>query len=522
MPSLNLRATYLIRAADAQSAHAAARRIAYEQTVELPEALVTDPAILNGVVGQVEGVSAPAAPGSYSATIAYPLDAVDAQFPALLNLAFGNASLLADTRLLDLEMPDELLAAFAGPRYGVEGVRALTGVYGRPLLATALKPRGVEVAALARMAAEFARGGGDIVKDDQNLADDFESFKRRAERCHAAVAEVNAATGRRCLYLPHVSARFADLERCFEFVAASGIPGILVCPMIMGLETLRALAARYPLLIMAHPALTSVEGAGGARGFAPGLLWGKLFRLAGADISIFPHPGGRFPFTVEDGQDIARQLSAPLGTLRPALPAPAGGMNLQHVPELGRVYGDDAVLLVGGSLLGLCPDLAQATGRFLDAIRSQSRERLEPPSLLLRTHGGYHLAAMPGLEWQGRDSSPYKDAADLAFKGVRRVELVGKFAESTRTDLRYFEVEPGGYSSFERHVHGHIVIGARGEGVLLRAGQRVPLKLNDVAYIAPLEAHQLRNETAAPFGFFCIVDHYRDRPMGVLAGAAIS
>jgi len=63
-----------------------------------------------------------------------------------------------------------------------------------------------------------------------------------------------------------------------------------------------------------------------------------------------------------------------------------------------------------------------------------------------------------------------------------------------------------------RHVHGHIVIGARGEGVLVRAGTREPLALHDVAYIAPLEAHQLLNETSEPFGFFCIVDHARDRP----------
>jgi hypothetical protein len=28
-----------------------------------------------------------------------------------------------------------------------------------------------------------------------------------------------------------------------------------------------------------------------------------------------------------------------------------------------------------------------------------------------------------------------------------------------------------------------------------------------------LEKHQFRNESSGPFGFYCIVDHTRDRPM---------
>ncbi|MEQ8233813.1 MAG: RuBisCO large subunit C-terminal-like domain-containing protein, partial [Gammaproteobacteria bacterium] len=486
----------------------------YEQTVELPEALVTDAAILEGVVGRVEDVTPCAGHDErHLATIAYPCAAFDAQFPALLNLVFGNASLLAGTRLVDVDLPAAVLSQFQGPNHGATGLRALLGVHGRALLATALKPRGRDARELAALAGAFARGGGDIVKDDQNLADDFETFKRRALRCRDAVADANAASGRNCLYLPHASARYDDLERCFEFAAASGIPGLLVCPMIVGLETLRTLAARYPLVVMAHPALTSVAGGTAARGLAPPLLWGTLFRLAGADIAIFPHPGGRFPFTADDGAATAAALRAPLGELAAALPAPAGGMTLERVPELCATYGVDAVHLVGGALFGLDNDIAVATRRFLDAIRAASDERLVPPQPLPAPARGYHLAAGADFNWAGRESSPYKHAEDAAFRGVRRVELVGRFGEPTRTDLRYFEVEPGGYSSFEQHVHGHIVIAGRGRGVLVQGGERRALEVNDVAFIAPLEAHQLRNESDQPFGFFCIVDRRRDRPL---------
>ena len=43
--------------------------------------------------------------------------------------------------------------------------------------------------------------------------------------------------------------------------------------------------------------------------------------------------------------------------------------------------------------------------------------------------------------------------------------------------------------------------------------REVVVKPNDVAYLPPLATHQLRNETGEPFGFFCIVDHDRDRPL---------
>jgi len=37
--------------------------------------------------------------------------------------------------------------------------------------------------------------------------------------------------------------------------------------------------------------------------------------------------------------------------------------------------------------------------------------------------------------------------------------------------------------------------------------------------VAPEEVHQLRNPADEPFGFLCIVDHERDRPVVVASGA---
>ena len=517
-------AVYEVRSNSAEVADLA-RRIAYEQTVEVPPSLVTDPEVRERVVGRVESVSdldsddagegafRPAG-ASHRVTITYSPELANGQLPQLLNLLYGNVSLYPDVRLVDFTLPPAVAAEFAGPRFGIEGLRRLTGVRGRPLLATALKPRGLAVAEYARLAGEFARGGGDLVKDDQNLVADFAGFRERVLRCRDAVGNANARTGGNCLYFPLVSAPLESIDPHLELVRAVGLRGVLLCPAVLGLDTARSLAQRYGLVQMGHPSLVG----GLARGMSLPLAFGTLFRLAGVDISVFPDASGRFGFDAATCAAIRERLKDPLGGVRPAWPCPAGGLRFEAIGAACVQYGPDAVLLVGGALLGHAPRLEDGTRAFAERIAGCfPAHRTEPPSGDERGDGALHLPFREGFEWGGRQSSAYKTAEDGSdappFRGVRRVELVGRHGEPTRTDLRYFEVEPGGHTSRERHVHAHIIIGARGEGRLVTESRDVVLKRQDVAFVPPLQTHQLRNETSEPFGFFCIVDHHRDRPM---------
>jgi len=163
-------ATYEVQARRDEVADLA-RRIAYEQTVEVPPSLVTDPVVRDRVLGRVETVSSlestvPEPVGSHSSdashrvTISYAGELASGQLPQLLNLLYGNVSIYPSVRLVDFTLPPPVASAFAGPRFGIEGLRRLTGVRGRPLLATALKPRGLPVAEYARLAGGFALGGG--------------------------------------------------------------------------------------------------------------------------------------------------------------------------------------------------------------------------------------------------------------------------------------------------------------------------------------------------------------------------
>lgn len=329
-----------------------ARSIAVEQTIEFPVDLVHDDDISRHVVGRVESVEAVAADRSL-ARISYAVETSGGELPQLLNVLFGNCSLYPGVRLVGLDLPPELLARFPGPRFGAPGLRALLGAPRRPLLATALKPMGLDAAHLAEMAGTLARGGIDMIKDDHGLANQpFAPWEERVRACAAAVRGANEATGGRSLYMPSLNAPADELLERARLAKDAGAGGLLVLPGLTGFDVMRWLATsgEIGLPIMGHPAFLGSLVVSDTAGMEHGLLFGTLFRLAGSDVVVFPSHGGRFSFSRDACASIARACRAPLGTMAPSIPAPGGGMTLARIPELVAFYGPDTALLVGGDL----------------------------------------------------------------------------------------------------------------------------------------------------------------------------
>jgi len=115
------------------------------------------------------------------------------------------------------------------------------------------------------------------------------------------------------------------------------------------------------------------------------------------------------------------------------------------------------------------------------------------------------------FSWKGIKTERYKSSGNEWVEIVRQT-LIGNHGETTRFHLRYFEIAPGGYSSFEVHKHEHVVTGIRGKGVCVVKNQKYQVNFLDTLYIEPNAPHQLRNPFEEPFGFFCIVNAKRDTP----------
>lgn len=112
--------------------------------------------------------------------------------------------------------------------------------------------------------------------------------------------------------------------------------------------------------------------------------------------------------------------------------------------------------------------------------------------------------------WAGVDVRLYKDENAAPFKAVSRQTL---FSDARLAgELRYFEVEPGGYSTLERHEHVHAVMILRGHGEVLVGGTVHQVKPHDLITIPPWAWHQFRPAAAETLGFLCLVNAERDRP----------
>ncbi len=133
---------------------------------------------------------------------------------------------------------------------------------------------------------------------------------------------------------------------------------------------------------------------------------------------------------------------------------------------------------------------------------SKSAPTLPDKSLIFRHKGN--------CAWKGVKSEAYKYGKGDWNKIIRRV-LIGDRVKAG-SHVRYFEVAPGGQSSFEKHRHEHIVIGIKGTGKVLLGKRSHKIGFLDVVYVSRNTPHQFLNPFKEPFGFICVVPSKRDKP----------
>jgi mannose-6-phosphate isomerase-like protein (cupin superfamily) len=121
-----------------------------------------------------------------------------------------------------------------------------------------------------------------------------------------------------------------------------------------------------------------------------------------------------------------------------------------------------------------------------------------------------HLRHLGGFRWDGVPLLSYKEEGSH-FRDVSRQVLFGAEAGGA-SELRYFEVLPGGHTTLERHEHVHQVMILRGEGRCLVDREVLGVRRFDLVRVPPGCWHQFRAGPDQPLGFLCLVDRERDRP----------
>ena len=312
----------------------------------------------------------PVAAGGTDVQVAFPLINFRAGgLPMLMTTLLGNdpSTGIAAT-LIDLSLPADYAREFGGPRFGIGGWRDLLGVHGRPLVLNPMKPCiGLSPAATAAIAAEVARGGVDLVKDDEVLAD--ASFSHVAERCKAvsvALDEVASQNGKRTRYVVSITDRARRMRDHVVAARENGADGVMVAAFMIGLDALQEVVEEVDggLPVIAHTAGLDLFGGGDGLSVAPEILVGRLARLAGADAVLIGSPWARRSTPEPLWTRMAGLLRDDWSGLAPAFPVVGGGIVADQLADVVRDLGVDVIVTAGGAINGH-PEGAEAGARAM-------------------------------------------------------------------------------------------------------------------------------------------------------------
>jgi len=305
--------------------------------------------------------SGPARWRTAEVTLSWPLHNFGPSLPNLLAALAGNLWELkpfSGLRLLDLTLPEQFLSVYPGPQFGVAGTRAVSGVHGRPLIGTIIKPSiGLSPRATAERAAELAAAGVDFIKDDELQADGpLCPFEERLSAVMRVLREQAERTGRRVLYAVNITGEIDQMLRRHDRVVAEGGNCVMVSLNSIGLPALTALRAHCRVPIHGHRNGWGLLGRSPAIGMSF-VAWQKLWRLAGID---HVHVNGLDNKFCESNDSV---IASARECLTPMFPSPARGCEIMpvfssgqtvlQVPGTWRALGSvDLIHACGGGIIG--------------------------------------------------------------------------------------------------------------------------------------------------------------------------
>ncbi len=174
------------------------------------------------------------------------------------------------------------------------------GVPDRPLLHVMVKPSiGLTPEESAEAFYHAALGGADAVKDDELVVSHpWSHFLDRVKQHGAAAQAVYEKTGHKTLYFANITDRPDRLVQNAYRAIEAGASALMVNYLVVGISALSMLAddPNINVPILAHLDFSGAMYAAPWSGVSSHLVLGKLPRLAGADVVVYPCPYGKFPF----------------------------------------------------------------------------------------------------------------------------------------------------------------------------------------------------------------------------------
>lgn len=293
------------------------------------------------------------------ADIDFPLDAVGTDLAALMTIVIGGVYSIkgmTGIRIVDMQLPPEFGLAHPGPQFGVAGSRRLTGVQGRPIIGTIVKPAlGLRPEETADLVGELLSSGVDFIKDDEKLMSPaYSPLKARIAAIMPRILNHEQKTGKKVMYAFGISHTDPDeMMRNHDLVVEAGCNAGVVNINSIGMGGVAFLRKRSGIVLHAHRNGWDILTRHGGLGMEFS-VWQQFWRLIGVDQ--FQINGIRVKYWEPDESFVKsfKAVSTPLFSERDCpLPVVGSGQWGGQAPETyARTGGStDLLYLCGGGIV---------------------------------------------------------------------------------------------------------------------------------------------------------------------------
>jgi 2,3-diketo-5-methylthiopentyl-1-phosphate enolase len=289
----------------------------------------------------------------YVLQVAFPWENFGQQIPMLLSTVIGNIS-LGPVKCLDMRFPKSWLKGFKGPKFGIEGLRKLLKVKKRPFVNNMIKPCVYTSAKMgAELCYEAAVGGADIIKDDELLANPkFNTLEERIPLFMEAIDRADSEKGEKTIFTVNITDSIPKMFENAERAVELGTNGLMINFLAVGYSAFRHVCEdpSIKVPILAHMDVTGAISYAPNIGIGTNIVIGKLPRICGSDITVFPAPYGKAPMLKERFLRMAHDMVMPLHHIEQTAPMPSGGISPGHVEDVIDDLGPDIVIGTGAGI----------------------------------------------------------------------------------------------------------------------------------------------------------------------------
>lgn len=189
--------------------------------------------------------------------VSWGLDNFGNNLPVMISTLQGNLYELdqfTGLKLMDIQLPDSFVNAFRGPAFGVDGCKKLTGVSGRPIIGTIIKPSvGLTPEDTASLVEKLVGAGIDFIKDDELLSSSSNSsFEKRLDAVMNVINRHADKTGKKVMFAANITGEMDEMMHRYDTIVSRHGTCAMININSVGLSASKKIADQGALAIHAH------------------------------------------------------------------------------------------------------------------------------------------------------------------------------------------------------------------------------------------------------------------------------